>query len=398
MNIAQLTKPSRILIEQDSDPTLLNFKRELLGLPFDEQILLSEAHYMHYSRNEKRNIIKDDILCRQYYNDLGEISHLQVLLPGQLLKVLLQSLHGTAGKHPGISKMMQEIRQKYYFPYFSPYVRNWVRDCEICFQNKRIHNNRITPELIHIPEWDLGPADLMKIDLLPELPPSGGYENIITAKDVFSRYAFVYPVSNPTALSTAKVIIEILTRDAYLPKLIITDKGSVFVSQVIHEVAEKLGIHLKHATKKHAQTIGVLERAHATIETSLKMASAEYRKQWHKYLPIAILNYNTTYFSSIDCEPSRVFHGRVPHNILDHKLGLRFNHNIAPTTDFAEEILRRTKILYDKTKKNEKCHEVVHQIQEVLRQKSESFTFKRKRLLFPTPAKSRPPRVKNTVL
>ena len=27
-NIAQLTKPSRILIEQDSDPTLLNFTRE----------------------------------------------------------------------------------------------------------------------------------------------------------------------------------------------------------------------------------------------------------------------------------------------------------------------------------------------------------------------------------
>ena len=36
VNIAQLTKPSRILIEQDSDPTLLNFKREMLRLPFDE--------------------------------------------------------------------------------------------------------------------------------------------------------------------------------------------------------------------------------------------------------------------------------------------------------------------------------------------------------------------------
>ena len=143
-----------------------------------------------------------------------------------------------------------------------------------------------------------------------------------------------------------------MTRHAYLPTLIITDKGSVFVSQVIHEVAEILGINLKHATTKHAQTIGVLERAHATIKTSLKMASGEYRKQWHKYLPIAILNYNTTYHSSIDCEPSRVFHGRVPHNILDHKLGLRFNPNITPTTDFAEELLRRTKILYDKTKKN----------------------------------------------
>ena len=197
VNIAHLTKPSRKLIEQDSDPTLLNFKRELLGLPFDEQISLNDARYMHYSRNKKRIIIKDDILYRQYYNDIGEVRHLQVLLPGQLLKVLLQSLHGTAGKHSDISKMMQEIRQKYYFPSIATYVRNWVRDCEVCIQDKRKNNTRITPELVHIPEWDLGPEDLKQIDLLPELPPSGGYENIITAKDVFSRYAFAYPVSNP---------------------------------------------------------------------------------------------------------------------------------------------------------------------------------------------------------
>ena len=83
VKIAQLTKPSRLLIEQDSDPALLNFKREVLGLPFDEQIFINGARYMHFSRNKKRIIIKDAILCRHYYNDLGEVSHLQVLLPGQ---------------------------------------------------------------------------------------------------------------------------------------------------------------------------------------------------------------------------------------------------------------------------------------------------------------------------
>ena len=108
----QLTKPSRILIEQDSDPTLLNSKGEMLGLLFDEQILLNDEHYMHYYGNKKRIIIKDDILCRQHYNDIGEVCHLQVLLPEQLLKALLQSLRGTAGKHPGSSKRMQEIHQE----------------------------------------------------------------------------------------------------------------------------------------------------------------------------------------------------------------------------------------------------------------------------------------------
>ena len=248
--------------------------------------------------------------------------------------------------------MMHEIRQKKYFTSTATYVRNWVRDCEICIQDKRIKNTRNTPELIHIPEWDLRPEDLMQIDLLPELPPIRGYENIITAIDVFSRYAFAYPVSYPTSVNTANVVLDIMTRHTSLPTLIITDKRIVFVPEVIHEVVEILGTILKHAKIEHAQTIGLLERAHATIKTPLKMASGEYRKQWHKYLPIALLNYNTTYHSTFDCEPSRVFQGRVPQNFLDHKPGLRFNPNIAPTTDSAEELLRETKILCDRTKKN----------------------------------------------
>ena len=44
-----------------------------------------------------------------------------------------------------------------------------------------------SPELLNLPEWDLGPEDAMQIDLLPNLPPSGGYENVLTAIDVFSR-------------------------------------------------------------------------------------------------------------------------------------------------------------------------------------------------------------------
>ena len=132
MNIAQLAKPSCIIIEKDSDQTLLNFKREMVSLPFNEHILVNGARYMHCSKNKKNIIIKDDKLCTQHYNDLCEVSHLQALLPRQLLKVLLQSLHGTTGENRGFSKMMQEIRQNYFFPSIAEYVRNWVRECEIC--------------------------------------------------------------------------------------------------------------------------------------------------------------------------------------------------------------------------------------------------------------------------
>ena len=119
---------------------------------------------------------------------------------------------------------MGEFRQKYYFSSNATYVKNCVRKSEIRLQDKRIKNTRITPKLIQIPEKDLNPEDPMQIDLSPKLPPSGGWENIITAIDGFSRYASVYPVSNPSAVNTAKFFIDIMARYAYLPTVSIEKK------------------------------------------------------------------------------------------------------------------------------------------------------------------------------
>ena len=84
----------------------------MLDLPFDEHKPNIDARYIHCSRDKQRNILNDDRLCKHYYKDRGEVSHLQVLVSGQFLKVLLQSLQGTADKHVDISKMLQENRQK----------------------------------------------------------------------------------------------------------------------------------------------------------------------------------------------------------------------------------------------------------------------------------------------
>ena len=296
--------------------------------------------------------ITDEIITRQYFDETGSIKYNQVLLPKHLVSELLESLHGKANKHPGISKMLIEIRPKYYYPDIAKLVKKGVQGCETCIKDKRIPNSSITPELLNLPEWDLGPEDAMQIDLLPNLPPSGGYENIITAMDVFSRYLFAYPVTDASATNTAKVLIDIMTKHTYLPTTLITDKGTAFTSKLVADIAQILGIQVKCATTKHPQTIGKLERTHASLKTNLKIASGDYRRQWHKYLPLAVLNYNTTYHATLGCEPSRIFHSRIPYNILDHKLGLNPNPKVLPTTDFADEFQRRTEILLDNTKKN----------------------------------------------
>ena len=266
-------------IEQNNDITLQQLRLKLQKEEYSETILQQDPRYRHYCRQLDRLSVHEDIIYRDYYDETGNVQFRQVLLPKHLVTELRQSLHGTANKHPGNSKMLHEIRQKYYYPGVAKIVKKWVQGCEICIRDKRIANASITPELLILPEWDLGPEDALQIDLLPNLPPSGGYENIITALDVFSRYLFAYPVTDASAISTAKVLIDIMTRHTYLPTTLITDKGTAFTSRVVTEVAKILGITLQCATTKHPQTIGKLERTHASLKGNLKMASGEYRRQ-----------------------------------------------------------------------------------------------------------------------
>ena len=165
-------------------------------------------------------------------------------------------------------------------------IREWVMSCEQC-----IRESRIDPSLNRLPlqnpnEHITAPEDAMQIDLVPDLPPSGGYENIVTAMDGFSRYLFAYPRSNQDAKTIAKVLINIMTKHAYLPRTLISDKGTAFMSHVIKEVAGVLGITLKHATTKHSHTIGLLERSHASIKQALKIETGERRSRWHKYITL----------------------------------------------------------------------------------------------------------------
>ena len=338
---------ARIRLEQNNDIVLRNLRAKIEGEPFDENELASDFRYQHYLQNITRIEIKHEVLTRKYYTDTGMISHYQILLPIQLLEELLQALHGHNSNHPGITKMIQETRQKYYYPCMAKYIKKWVSNCQICIQTKHINNDLLRTELLNCFEWDLGPEDILQMDILPNLPPSGGYDHIITAIDVFSRYLFAYPVTRITATAVSKVIMDILCKHTYLPTTIITDLGTQFNAQVTHEIAAVLGIEMKHA-----QTIGLLERTHASVKTHLKAATGEFRNNWHKYLPLAVLNHNTTYHASLGCEPSRVFHGRIPHNILDYKLGYNSNPRYQPQTGIAEEIQKRMRTLLDQTKKN----------------------------------------------
>ena len=266
---------ARIRVEQDVDFVLKNMKLKILGQPYDEVSIMTDSRYKNYKANEDRIILKDGLLFRKYFGEKGSVKYYQILIPKQLVKEVLRSLHGEFGKHPGTYKTIFAYREKCYFPKMAQLIREWVMSCEKCIKKSPIDRSFTRPPLQNSNEHVTAPKDAMQIDLVPELPPSGGYENIVTAIYVFSRYLFAYPTSNQDAKTIAKVLINIMTKHAYLPTTLVSDKGTAFMSQVIKEVTDVLGITLKHATTKHAQTIGLLERSHASIKQILKIETGE---------------------------------------------------------------------------------------------------------------------------
>ena len=187
-----------------------------------------------------------------------------------------------------------------------------IRSCERCIRESRIDRSLTRPPLQNPNEHITPPEDAMQFDLVPEIPPCGGYENIVTAMDMFFRYLFAYPTANQEAKTIAKVLINIMTKHTYLPTTLISDKETAFLLHVIKEVAGVLGITLKHATTKQAQTIGLLEQSHASIKQALKIETGKRRSLWHKYINIAVLNYNTSCHTRLAVSQAESFTAEFP--------------------------------------------------------------------------------------
>ena len=134
--------------------------------------------------------------------------------------------------------------------------------CEQGIKKSQISHITNRPSLQTPGKYITRPEDASRLQMLPQLPPTVGDENIVTAMDIFSRYSFAYPKTSEVAKTVNRVIIKIKNKHTYLLTTIISDDRSAFVSQVIREFADVLGNTLEHVTTKIAEMIGILGKTH----------------------------------------------------------------------------------------------------------------------------------------
>ena len=277
-----------------------------------------------YRKQFNRLVVENDILYRLFYDDCGEVKYKQFCVPKTLWREVVFRLHNSkAAGHFGIAKTVAEFRKRFYFPNFTEFFISSIKNCLTCLQLKRVPSKFLKTPLQPVSSLNSYPDGTLQIDLVGPLK-SPVHRYVLTAIDVFTKYLFAVPVTNVRADTIARELTSIFFRHSYLPKTILSDLGTSFVSQLSHELTKLLEIQLDHASLKHPQTVGVVERSHSALKRILKLSTNEQWNDWFKYVQLATLIHNTSYHSAIGCSPTVLFHVREPIKPLD----LRFNNTL----------------------------------------------------------------------
>ena len=291
-----------------------------------------------YLKQINRLAIINGVLVRNFYNDTGKIEFRQICLPKHLHKEIVYWLHNspTAG-HLGILKTVQEFRKRFYFPGFTEFLQSYVKNCLTCVQSKRVLPQHLKPPMHPISTLTSFPGDQLQIDIVGPFP-SPVYKYALSAIDVFSKYFFAVPLTRISAVSIAKTLADIFFRHSYIPEKILSDLGTGFTSKLFHELTKLLDIELQHASLKHPQTVGVVERSLASLKRIIKIHTDEVWTDWYKYVDLTCFIHNTSFHLSIGCTPSQLFHRRLPTKPIDLRFTTTASVPTQITSDYVIEL------------------------------------------------------------
>ena len=134
----------------------------------------------------------------------------------------------------------------------------------------------------------------MALDFITKLPPSQGYDSILTIMDqgCMKMTHFVPCKETITAEETAQVFLEVIVRRYGLPGKIISDRDPRFTSKFTQELCRTLGIQQNISSAYHPHTNGQSERNNQWVETYLRFYTNHQQSDWVTHLPLAEFAHN----------------------------------------------------------------------------------------------------------
>lgn len=206
----------------------------------------------------------------------------KLIVPLQMRSQILKESHDLpCSSHGGIAKTTSRIKLRYYWPSMIKDIKQYVRVCEVC-QTTKIPNITLRHEM-GAPKQVTKPWEMVSIDLIGPLPRSKkGYTYLLVLIDIFTKFILVRPLRQATSVSVISFLEENFLTFS-VPRVIISDNGSQFVSKAYKTFMDEFGVDLWYTASYHAQANPV-ERANKVIKTALRAYVSENHKEWDKYI------------------------------------------------------------------------------------------------------------------
>ena len=153
-----------------------------------------------------------------------------------------------------------------------------------------LHSNKVPEQ----------PWKSIAMDFITDLPNSDGYDTILVVIDRLTKMSHFVPCKKSLdARLFATLFLKEIIRLHGIPRDAITDRGSLFTSDLWKETTEKLGIKRGLNTAFHPQTDGQTERTNWILEQYLRAYINYQQDNWNELLPMAEFAYNNGYQETI---------------------------------------------------------------------------------------------------
>jgi hypothetical protein len=156
--------------------------------------------------------------------------------------------------HPGTNKMYQDLKKSFWWTRMKREIAKYVSKCDTCQRVKADHlrpTGNLQP--LSIPEWKW---ENICIDFIVGLShTSRGYNSIWVIVDHLTKSAHFISVSTTYRdRQYAELYMSHIVCYHGISKIIISDRGSIFVTHFWEQLHDYLGTHLIRSSAHHPQT------------------------------------------------------------------------------------------------------------------------------------------------
>ena len=206
------------------------------------------------------------------------------------------------------AKVHGELSKHYWWKTMRTDIRKWCNGCLVCATRRP--SRAIHSPLNPIPVE--GPFHRMGVDVIQYPKSQSGNQYAVVFTDYLTKWPEVFATKDQTTLTIAELFIEEIVCRHGVPGQLLSDHGAAFLSRLLKEICNLLGVKKINTTAYHPQTNGLTERFNRTLTDMLAKRVESNGKDWDTHLPFVLFAYRASVQESIKESPFYLLYGRDP--------------------------------------------------------------------------------------